>query len=181
MLRPAKSRLDLRRVGSEAGGMITVVLPTRDSAARLVHLLPLLVPAAVDGLVKAVVFADAGSTDATLAIAEDSGARVVTVQGDVGTRLAAAVATARSAWILALGEDLVLPEAWRTPVEAHLAGGGGKPAFIAAPGLLGLAGRPLAVLASREAVEAAGGFKAGGDPLKALLRRLKPKAVRLRT
>ncbi|KRA70439.1 glycosyltransferase [Caulobacter sp. Root656] len=160
--------------------MITVVLPTRDSAARLVHVLPLLVPAAVDGLVKAVMFADAGSTDATLAIAEDSGARVVTVHDDVGTRLAAGCAATRSAWILALGEDLVLPEAWRTPVEAHLAGGGGKPAFIAAPGLLGLAGRPFAVLASRDAVEAAGGFKPGGDPLKALLGRLKPKAVRLR-
>jgi glycosyltransferase involved in cell wall biosynthesis len=157
--------------------MITVVLPTHDSAARLVHVLPLLVPAAVDGLVKAVVFADAGSTDATLAIAEDSGARVVQAPGDAGQRLAAGCAAARSAWILALGEDLVLPEAWRTPVEAHLAGGGGKPAWIAAPGLFG---RPLAVLASREAVEAAGGFKPGGDPLKALLGRLKPRAVRLR-
>jgi len=160
--------------------MITVVLPTHDSAGRLVQVLTLLVPAAVDGLVKEVVFADAGSTDATLAIAEDSGARVVTVQGDVGTRLAAGAATARGGWILALGEDLALPEAWRAPVEAHLAGGGGKPAWIAAPGPLGLTGRPLAALASREAHDAAGGFKPGGDPLKALLGRLKPKAIRLR-
>lgn len=157
--------------------MITVVLPTCNSAARLVHVLPLLVPAAVDGLVKAVVFADAASTDATLAIAEDSGARVVQVTGDAGARLAAGCAAARSAWILALGEDLVLPDAWRTPVEAHLAGGGGRPAWIAAQGLFG---RPLAVLASREAVEAAGGFKPGGDPLRTLLGRLKPRAVRLR-
>ena len=157
--------------------MITVVLPTCNSAARLVHVLPLLVPAAVDGLVKAVVFADAGSTDATLAIAEDSGARVVQASGDAGQRLAAGCAAARSAWILALGEGLVLPEAWRTVVEAHLAGGGGKPAFIAAPGLFG---GPVAILASRDAVEAAGGFKSGGDPLKALLGRLKPRAVRLR-
>jgi len=157
--------------------MITVVLPTHDSAARLVHVLPLLVPAAVDGLVKAVVFADAGSTDATLAIAEDSGARVVQATGDAGARLAAGFAAARSAWILALSDDLNLPEAWRTPVEAHLAGGGGKPAWIAASGLFG---RPLAVLASREAVEAAGGFKPGGDPLKALRGRLKPSAVRLK-
>jgi len=160
--------------------MITVVLPTHDSAARLVHVLPLLVPAAVDGLVKAVVFADAGSTDATLDIAEDSGARVVTVQGDAGTRLAAGCAAAKGAWILALGEDLTLPDAWRVHVEAHLAGGGGKPAFIAASGPFGLAGRPLAVLAPREAVEAAGGFRAGVEPLKALLGRLRPKAVRLR-
>lgn len=157
--------------------MITVVLPTHDSAARLVHVLPLLVPAAVDGLVKAVVFADAGSTDPTLAIAEDSGARVIQASGDAGARLAAGCAVVRSAWILALGEGLVLPEAWRMPVEAHLAGGGGKPAFIPAPGLFGGA---VAVLASREAVEAAGGFKPGGDPLKALLGRLKPKAARLR-
>ena len=160
--------------------MITVVLPTHNSAARLVHVLPLLVPAAVDGLVKAVVFADAGSTDATLDIAEDSGARVVQATGDAGQRLAAGCAAAKSAWILALGEDLVLPEAWRMPVEAHLAGGGGKPAWIAEAGLFGLAGRPLAVLASRDAVDAAGSFKSGGDPLKALLGRLKPRAARLR-
>jgi glycosyltransferase involved in cell wall biosynthesis len=160
--------------------MITVVLPTRNSAARLVQVLTVLVPAAVDGLVKTVVFADAGSTDATLDIAEDSGARVVQVEGDAGARLAAGCAAAKSAWILALDEDLALPEAWRVPVEAHLAGGGGKPAWIAQPGLLGLAGRPLAVLAKLEAVEAAGGFKPGGDPLKAMLGRLKPKAVRVR-
>lgn len=160
--------------------MITVVLPTRNSAARLVHVLPLLVPAAVDGLVKAVVFADAGSTDATLDIAEDSGAHVVSAPGDAGARLAAGCAAARGVWILALSEALDLPEAWRISVEAHLAGGGDKPAWIAAPGPLGLPGAPLAVLASREAVKAAGGFKAGGDPLRTLVRRLKPKALRLR-
>jgi hypothetical protein len=160
--------------------MITVVLPTHNSAARLVHLLPLLVPAAVDGLVKAVVFADAASTDATLDIAEDSGARVVRSQGCLGARLAAGCEAVRSAWVLALDETLTLPDAWRTSVEAHLAGGGGKPAWIAGPGFLGLPGRPLAVLAKLEAVAAAGGFKSGGDPLKALLGRLKPRAVRLR-
>ena len=160
--------------------MISVILPTRDSAARLVQVLTVLVPAAVDGLVKEVVFADAGSTDATLDIAEDSGAWVITAQGDAGTRLAAGCAAAKGAWILALGEDLALPEGWRIPIEAHLAGGGGKPALIAAPGPFGLAGRALAVLASRNAIEAAGGFKPGGDPLKALLGRLKPKAVRLK-
>jgi glycosyltransferase involved in cell wall biosynthesis len=180
MLRPAKSRLDPRRAGSEAGIMITVVLPTHNSAARLVHVLPLLVPAAVDGLVKAVVFADAGSTDATLAIAEDSGARVVQASGDASQRLAAGCAVVNSAWILALAEDLVLPEAWRTPVEAHLAGGGGKPAWIGQNGLFGLAGRPFALLASRDAVEAAGGVKPGSDPLKALMGRLKQKPVWLR-
>jgi glycosyltransferase involved in cell wall biosynthesis len=159
--------------------MITVVLPTNNSAERLVPVLPLLVPAAVDGLLKTVVFADAGSTDATLAIAEDSGARVVQATGDAGARLAAGCAAARSAWILALGEDLILPEAWRTPAEAHLAGAGagGKSAFIAAPGLFG---RPLAVLARLDAIEAAGGFKPGGDPLKALLGRLKPGPVKLK-
>lgn len=160
--------------------MITVVLPTHNSAARLVHVLPLLVPAAVDGLVKAVVFADAGSTDATLDIAEDSGARVVQVTGDLGQRLAAGCAAATSAWILILGEDLILPESWRMPVEAHLAGGGGKPAWIGQAGLFDLGGRPVAVLVSRDAVAAAGGVRPGGDPLKALLGRLKPKAVRLR-
>jgi len=159
--------------------MITVVLPTRNSAARLVHVLPLLVPAAVDGLVKAVVFADADSTDATLEIAEDSGARVVQDLGDAGARLAAGCGAAKSPWVFALGEDLVLPDGWRTSVEAHLAGAGatGKPAFIAAPGLFG---RPLAVLVRLDAIEAAGGFKPGGDPLKTLLAKLKARASRLK-
>ncbi len=159
--------------------MITVVLPTHNSAARLVAVLTVLVPAAVDGLVKAVVFADAGSTDATLAIAEDSGATVVQAAGDAGTRLAAGCAATRGAWILALDENLALPDAWRIPVEAHLAGVGGRPAWIAEPGLLGLPGRPLAVLARRETVEAAG-IKPGDDPLRALLSRLSPRAVRLK-
>jgi hypothetical protein len=87
---------------------------------------------------------------------------------------------ARGPWILALDDHLALPEAWRVPVEAHLAGGGGRPAWIAAAGLFGLPGRPLAVLARREAVEAAGGFKPGDEPLRALLVRLKPRAARLR-
>lgn len=158
--------------------MISVVLPTRDSAAALVQVLTALVPAAVDGLVKEVVFADAGSTDATLAIAEDSGARVIAAPGDVSTRLSAGCAAARGVWVLVLDEPLALPDGWRTPVEAHLAGGGGKPAVIAAPGLFGLPGRPLAVLARREAVEAAG--FGGGEPLKGLLGRLKSNAVRLK-
>ncbi|MBO9710439.1 MAG: glycosyltransferase [Caulobacter sp.] len=158
--------------------MISVVLPTRDSAAALVQVLTVLVPAAVDGLVKEVLFADAGSTDATLAIAEDSGARVISAPGDVSAQLTAGCAEARGTWMLVLGEALALPDGWRTPVEAHLAGGGGQPAVITAPGLFGFPGRPQAVLARREAVDAAG--FGGGEPLRSLLDRLKSKAVRLK-
>jgi glycosyltransferase involved in cell wall biosynthesis len=143
--------------------MITVVLPTHDSAARLVQVLTVLVPAAVDGLVKAVVFADAGSTDATLDIAEDSGARVVQATGDAGThgwRPAARRPGAPGFWPWA--RIWSLPEAWRTcrSRPTRRAAAANRPGSLS-PDCWACSDVPLAVLAALEAVEAADGFKPG--------------------
>lgn len=113
--------------------MISVIVPTLNSAAGLQTLLPPLVPAAMDGLVREVIAADGGSTDATLEICEDAGVKVV-----VGGVLAASAA-ARSDWVMILPDDLVLRPGWDERLRAHLTRGGGT-ALLAGARAQGLAG-----------------------------------------
>lgn len=94
--------------------MISVIVPTRDSAAVLPVCLAALVPAAVTGLVREVILADAGSTDATLEIAADAGAEVV--RGDV----AAAAARARGDWLLILPPESRLDAGWEAEAANHI-------------------------------------------------------------
>lgn len=113
--------------------MITVIVPTLNSAAGLQTLLPPLVPAAVDGLVREVIAAEGGSTDATLEICEDAGVKLVT------GGIAAAAAAARSDWLLILPDDLMLRPGWDERLRAHLTRGGGT-ARIAGERAVGLMG-----------------------------------------
>jgi len=158
--------------------MISVVLVTRDSAAILAQTLAALVPAAVDGLVKEVIVVDAGSTDATLEIAEDSGARIISLDGDVGTRLAAGCAAARGLWILALRPEALLSERWRGPVEAHLSHGGGQAAWLGEAGWLrGWRGAPWGVLGRSTDYDLSAGFSAGERPIKGVIRALRARRI----
>lgn len=102
--------------------MISVIVPTRDSAACLGPCLAALVPAAVSGLVREVVLADAGSGDATLEIAADAGARVVA--GDVG----AAAAVAKGDWLLILPPGTRLETGWEAEAADHVDRHAGKAA-----------------------------------------------------
>jgi len=97
--------------------MISAILATRNDARRLGETLAALVPAAVDGLVRQVIIADAGSTDRTLEVADDAGATLVS--GD----LRAGMAVARERWLLILDPGVRLPAGWDDAVRAHLAGG----------------------------------------------------------
>ena len=110
--------------------MISVIIPTLNSERDLAALLPVLVPAAVDGLVREVICADAGSTDATHDICEDSGAEVA--QG-----LAAAARMARGDLLLVLPAALRLRPGWEESIRRHLEGRGGPALLLAAaPGLI---------------------------------------------
>lgn len=116
--------------------MISVVLIASEDLPGLAAQMSMLVPAAVDGLVKEVVLV-AGDEPGVEALAEDSGARLVRTKGDAKERLAAGAGAARGDWVLTLRADPVLREGWREPVERHLAGGAGAPArLIALGGLL---------------------------------------------
>jgi glycosyltransferase involved in cell wall biosynthesis len=94
--------------------MISVVIATHNDERTLGQCLAALVPAAVDGLVREVVLADAGSTDDTLEIADDAGARVV--RGDINL----ACQAARSDWLLIVDVAHIAPEGWQDPIIAAL-------------------------------------------------------------
>ena len=86
--------------------MLSVIIPTRNSSIELQDLLPVLVPAAVDGLVREVMAADEGSTDTTLILCDDAGVEVVT------DGIASAMKRAKQDWILLLPPDIRLTHDW---------------------------------------------------------------------
>ncbi|MFA7262249.1 MAG: glycosyltransferase [Caulobacter sp.] len=101
--------------------MISVIVQTLNNAATLPACLGALVPAAVDAIVTEVIVVDGGSTDATLAIAEDAGVkRADSIQ--------AAVTAAKSDWLLLLPATVRLEKGWDAEAAAHVQNGGGRAA-----------------------------------------------------
>jgi glycosyltransferase involved in cell wall biosynthesis len=100
--------------------MISVVIATQDDGRTLGQTLASLVPAAVDGLVREVILADAGSTDDTLAIADDAGARVACSEGPVEARLLEGCKVARADWLLFLEASAPAPHGWEAAARRHI-------------------------------------------------------------
>lgn len=92
--------------------MISVIIPTLNSAHVLGPTLAALVPAVVDGVVRQVIVADGGSSDATLDIADAAGAEIVQAEKGRGVQLATGAQKARSPWLLFLHSDTVLEPGW---------------------------------------------------------------------
>jgi rSAM/selenodomain-associated transferase 2 len=158
--------------------MISVVIPALNAQATLGASLSVLVPAAVEGLVKELILVDGGSTDATLDIAEDAGARVIRTERGRGVQLAAGCTAARSPWLLVLHADTRLARDWTQPVLDHLDGPedqagyfrfalddrGWKPRLWEAgvalrSRLLGLPYGDQGLLISRSLLDAVGGYR----------------------
>lgn len=96
--------------------MISVIIPTLNSAASLPATLASLVSAAVDGLVREVIIVDAGSADGTAAVADQTGARLIASKPGRGQQLAAGAAEARFPWLLFLHADTALEPGWEREV-----------------------------------------------------------------
>src|SRR5262245_13584107 len=94
------------------GSMISVVIGTRDSEVLLASTLAALVPGAVAGLVREVIVADGGSTDATATVADVAGCRFFTSAEPLGARLGVAAAMARADWLLFLRPGSVPGTRW---------------------------------------------------------------------
>lgn len=93
--------------------MLSIVVPTENSEDRLLPTLSALVPGAAAGIVREVILADAGSTDATSRIADVAGCRVLAAPAStVGARLRAGAAAARADWVLFLRPGTVLDPGW---------------------------------------------------------------------
>ncbi|MEO1149702.1 MAG: TIGR04283 family arsenosugar biosynthesis glycosyltransferase [Pseudomonadota bacterium] len=100
---------------------LSVIIPTLNAQARLPACLKILVPGAIDGLIREVIVSDAGSTDATLAIAEELGATLVQGARGRGAQMRAAAVQARGTWLLFLHGDTCLGPGWMSDIRRHLA------------------------------------------------------------
>jgi glycosyltransferase involved in cell wall biosynthesis len=100
--------------------MISVVIATLDDAPTLTDALAALIPAAVDGLVREVIVVDGGSTDQTLEIADDCGARILRVLQGEAARVAMGCDMARGDWLLVLDPGAAPPRDWDRAVLDHV-------------------------------------------------------------
>lgn len=98
--------------------MISAVIATLNDEARLEATLAALTPPAIDGFVREVIIADAGSTDTTRAIAEEAGARVVAAKSAGG--LDEGCAAARQPWLLLLKAGTRPQAGWEQAAWRHI-------------------------------------------------------------
>jgi glycosyltransferase involved in cell wall biosynthesis len=102
--------------------MISVVIPSLNAETRLPRCFDSLIGATVRGLVKEVVVADGGSTDATLTIADAAGCHVVRTGKSRAAQLIAGAAIARGDWLLFLLPETALEAGWENEAEAFMTG-----------------------------------------------------------
>jgi rSAM/selenodomain-associated transferase 2 len=100
--------------------MISVVIPAWNAETTLTATLSALVPAVVDGVVREVIVVDGHSEDATRAIADAAGARIVASPKGRGLQMKAGGTIARHPWLLFLHADTVLEPNWHREVEGFI-------------------------------------------------------------
>ena len=100
---------------------MSVVIPTLNEEAGLPACLGALFEGVSAGVIRELIVADGGSSDGTLAIAEEAGAEVVRCAASRGGQLRVGAAKAQGDWLLFVHADTVLSEGWSAAVEAHLA------------------------------------------------------------
>lgn len=100
--------------------MLSVVIPTRNNERALVSTLAALVPGAAEGVVRNVVVADDGSTDATLEVADLAGCDAVVEGASWAARLNIAARGAKGPWLMFLEPGVMLEEGWHREVSAMI-------------------------------------------------------------
>lgn len=99
---------------------LSIIIPALDAARHLTGCLAGLVPGVERGLIREVVLVDGGSGDATKAIADAAGARIVDSAPGRGKQLIAGAAAARGDWLLFLHADTHLTPDWAERVGDHI-------------------------------------------------------------
>jgi rSAM/selenodomain-associated transferase 2 len=79
-------------------------------------------PGVEAGLIRELIVTDGGSEDATVALAKEWGAEVVTGPASRGGQLRRGCDAAQGNWLLVLHADTVLQPGWVTAVAAHVQG-----------------------------------------------------------
>ena len=101
---------------------LSVIIPTLNAEERLPGCLASLYEGVSEGLIRELIVADGGSTDATPNIADDVGAEWIPCSPSRGGQLRAGADRARGEWLLFVHADTVLQEGWTEIVEAHIKG-----------------------------------------------------------
>ncbi|WP_172329504.1 TIGR04283 family arsenosugar biosynthesis glycosyltransferase [Mangrovicoccus sp. HB161399] len=101
---------------------ISVVMPVLNAGDVLPGTLQAILPALTAGLIHELIFADGGSADSTLEIADEVGALVVSGPPGRGGQLARGIAAASGSWILVLHADTHLTGDWVQALAGHMAG-----------------------------------------------------------
>ncbi|WP_323771216.1 TIGR04283 family arsenosugar biosynthesis glycosyltransferase [Antarctobacter sp.] len=117
---------------------ISIVIPTLNAGGSLPVCLGSLSEGLQAGLVRDLVISDGGSSDGTLAFAEQAGARIVTGPASRGGQLRRGTQAAEGNWLLVLHADTRLAEGWAETVTAALSQPGAyhfRLAFDAAGGM----------------------------------------------
>ena len=99
---------------------LSVIIPTLNAAPGLPACLASLMEGVEAGLIRELVISDGGSKDATLTIADEAGAELVTGAPSRGGQLRRGVARAQGAWLLVLHADSVLPAGWADAVATQM-------------------------------------------------------------
>jgi len=100
---------------------LSIVIPTLNSANDLPDTLASLIEGLDAGLVRDLIVSDGGSGDATVLMAGDVGAHVVTGLAGRGGQLQRGAAAAKGDWMLFLHADTHLPAGWAGVVSNHIA------------------------------------------------------------
>ena len=100
--------------------LLSVVIPTLNAASTLAATLDSLESQLI-GVDHEVIIADGASSDASRAISEEKGARLISVARGRGAQLAAGGDAARGDWLLFLHADTMLDESWRMEAAAFMA------------------------------------------------------------
>jgi len=101
---------------------LSIVIPTLNSAADLPDTLATLIEGLDAGLVRELIVSDGGSGDATVLMAQDVGARLVSGPAGRGGQLRRGGKAAKGDWILFLHADTHLPAGWAGVVGDHVSG-----------------------------------------------------------
>lgn len=99
---------------------LSIIIPTFNVAADLPLCLESLLPGLEAGLIREVILADGGSTDATRAIGGAAGALVISSAPVRSQQLRAGAAAARGDWFLFLPPGTALSRDWPERAGAHI-------------------------------------------------------------
>lgn len=100
--------------------MLSVIIPTRNAEQGLSTCLDSVRPAQQDGLIKEVIVVDAGSVDASVAVAERHGCITLSSPAGRARQMHAGANRAGAPWLLFLHADVVLESGWEKEVREFI-------------------------------------------------------------